>query len=49
MCLHYTGWTGNTCERENLDWWKDCKTLRLSDRMLLYVKVLFRDPRSIFL
>ena len=48
ICLHYTGWPGNTCERENLDWWNECKYVRLSERMFNYVRNLFGDPNASF-
>jgi hypothetical protein len=48
ICLHYTGWPSNTCERENVEWWNQCEFLRLSEHMLSYVTKLFRDPRASF-
>ena len=49
ICVHYTGWAGNTCERESLQWWDECKYVHLSDRMFNYVRNLFGDPRASFI
>jgi hypothetical protein len=39
---------GNYCERTELDWWKECKFVRMSQHMLNYVTGLFADPRASF-
>lgn len=43
MCVHYTSEPGSECKNELLPWWRDCGFVRLSSRMLEYVKRFFFD------
>lgn len=43
MCVHYTSEPGSECKNEQLPWWRDCGFVRLSSRMLEYVKRFFFD------
>lgn len=41
--MHYTSEPGSECKNEQLPWWRDCGFVRLSSRMLEYVKRFFFD------
>lgn len=43
ICVHYTSEPGSECKNEQLPWWRDCGFVRLSSRMLEYVKRFFFD------
>lgn len=43
MCIHYTSGPGSECKNELLPWWRDCGFVRLSHRMLEYVKMYFYE------
>lgn len=42
------GPAGNECEREELEWWRECQYVRPSERSLAFVRHLFGDPQASF-